>query len=556
MCFQCKNWGHIGAQCPESRVLHATSAEHPAPACVPALYAMGEVFNSPVRLLLDSGADHSIVSSGLLKQLKTLGVPVPQPSTSIALTGVHGDTTRLPVVNLSCKLLDAETKVPMAISSNIGHDIILGRNCAALFALMRAAMDETPHEALPVQTRHQAAAENIASNDLDLDSDPLDDLLGPDYEFPQTNLALPDPDDQTQMVADEDAVVAANAVSLAADQKKDPSLAPLWKTATKYKVLKNFYWPGIGQDITKFCKACDRCQRTAKHSSSKAPLVITAPPISRPFHKVATDVVGPLPLTPRKNRYILTYIDLGSRYPEAVPLRTTTSRVVADALLTIMSRLSVPSEILSDRGSNFLSSVMRDAFDFLGIHHSKTAPYRPQSNGAVERFHQTLMQMVRRFDSDQRNWDDCLPYLLFACREAPCSATGFSPFELIFGKQVRGPLDILRQSWMPSKTTKQSSAEWLLELRDDLTEMRKLAADRQEHRQQSVKEWYDSTVKERHFNPGDQVMVFTPAITGSRGEKLADRWSGPYMVIGRLSPVTYTRTLHGHWEALTRHLHH
>lgn len=69
---------------------------------------MGEVFNSPVRLLLDSGTDHSIVSSGLLKQLETLGVQVPQPLTSINLAGVHGDTTQLPVINLSCKLLDAE----------------------------------------------------------------------------------------------------------------------------------------------------------------------------------------------------------------------------------------------------------------------------------------------------------------------------------------------------------------------------------------------------------------------------------------------------------------
>ena len=210
-------------------------------------------------------------------------------------------------------------------------------------------------------------------------------------------------------------------------------------------------------------------------------------------------MVGPLLLTPRKNRYILTYIDLGSRYPEAVPLRTTTSRVVADALLTIMSHLSVPSDILSDQGSNFLSSVMRDAFDFLGIHHSKTALYRPQSNGTVERFHQTLMQMVRRFNSDQKNWDDCLPYLLFACHEAPCSTTGFSPFKLIFGKQVCGPLDILRQSWMPSKTTKQSSAKWLSQFRDDLTEMRRLVADLQEHCQCTVKEWYDDTVKECHF---------------------------------------------------------
>lgn len=72
--------------------------------------------------------------------------------------------------------------------------------------------------------------------------------------------------------------------------------------------------------------------------------------------------------------------------------------------------------------------------------------------------------------------------------------------------------------------------------------MRKLAADHQEHCQQTVKEWYDNTVKECHFNPGDQVMVFTPAITGSRGEKLADRYGQDhiYTVIGRLSPVTYT----------------
>ena len=105
---------------------------------------------------------------------------------------------------------------------------------AALFALMQAAMDETSHEALPVQTRHQAAAENNASYDLDLDSDPLDDMLGPDYDFPQTNFALPDPDDQNQTVADEDAVVAENAVPLTADQKKDPSLAPLWQTADQH----------------------------------------------------------------------------------------------------------------------------------------------------------------------------------------------------------------------------------------------------------------------------------------------------------------------------------
>ena len=189
---------------------------------------MGIMLDSPVLLLLDSGADHLIVSSGLLKQFEAHGVPVPHPSTSIANTGVHGDTTRLPIVNLSCKLLDVETTVPMAISSDIGHDVILGKNCAALFTLMRAAMDKAPHEALPMQTRRQAAAESNVNDDLNFNPYPFTELLGADYDFPQMNLALPDSEDQDQTAADEDAVVVANAASLAADQKADSSLTPLW----------------------------------------------------------------------------------------------------------------------------------------------------------------------------------------------------------------------------------------------------------------------------------------------------------------------------------------
>ena len=227
LCFQCKNWGHIGAQCPKRTVLRATAPDNQPPTeCVPALYAMGEMFDTPVRLLLDSGADHSIVSASLLKQLQAHGAPVHQPTSAIALTGVHGDTTSLPVISLSCKLLDAETKVPMAISSEIGHDIILGRNCTALYALMRAAMDEAPREALPVQTRRQAAAAAAADDQLS-NPQPLDDLIGADYDFPQTNLAIPDPEDTDQTAADEDAVIAANA----ADQKADASLTPLWQIA-------------------------------------------------------------------------------------------------------------------------------------------------------------------------------------------------------------------------------------------------------------------------------------------------------------------------------------
>lgn len=262
--------------------------------------------------------------------------------------------------------------------------------------------------------------------------------------------------------------------------------------------------------------------------------------ITRPFEKVAIDIVGPLPMTRKKNRYILTYIDLGSRYPDAVPLPITTAKVVAEQLLNIMSRLSVPLEILSDRGSNFLSSVMKEAFSFLGIRHSKTAPYRPQSNGAVERFHHTLLQMIRKTVQDHKDWDVYLPYFLFACREAPCSSTGFSPFELIFGKHVHGPLDILSRQWVPARTTSPTVTDWLIELRNDLSEMRDVATDHYAQTQTRTKEWFDKKTQTRQFEKGDRVLVFTPAFTGHKGDKLDDRWCGPYTILGRLSPVTYS----------------
>ena len=376
------------------------------------------------------------------------------------------------------------------------------------------------------------------------------DIIGDDFDFPQTNLSLPDTDTDPSSDPDFDPLLQPNADSeaLRRDQHNDPTLAELWSSAdqenspyitkhgilhrqsadrlgepiwqivlpanrrqrvldlahstpmaghgghkrTKYKILKHFFWPHLATDVKATCQSCDRCQKTAKRTHSRAPMVSPPPHITRPFDKVAIDVVGPLPTTKYKNRYILTYIDLGTRYPDAVPLSSTTADVIAKALLNIMSRLSVPLEILSDRGvSNFLSSVMKETFKFLGILHSKTAPYRPQSNGAVERFHHTLMQMVRKSVADHRDWDEYLQYLLFACREAPCSSTGFSPFELLFGREVHGPLDILRQQWVPAKTTSTTVTEWLLKLRTDLTEMRTLAIYHQENTQARTKAWFD-----------------------------------------------------------------
>ena len=105
---------------------------------------------------------------------------------------------------------------------------------------------------------------------------------------------------------------------------------------TKYRIMKNFFWPGMSSDIRKACQSCSRCQKTAKHTYSKAHMQVPAVHITRPFEKVAIDIVRPLPVTRKKNIYILTYINLGTGYPVAVPLHISTTKVVAEKLLYVM----------------------------------------------------------------------------------------------------------------------------------------------------------------------------------------------------------------------------
>ena len=116
------------------------------------------------------------------------------------------------------------------------------------------------------------------------------------------------------------------------------------------KVLSEFYWPGINSDIKRFCLSCDICQRTIpKGKIVKVPLG-KMPRIDVPFRRDATDLIGPLkPVTFNKNRYIFTLVDYATRYPEAVPLASIDTETVAEALVSIFSRVGIPNEALMER---------------------------------------------------------------------------------------------------------------------------------------------------------------------------------------------------------------
>ena len=112
---------------------------------------------------------------------------------------------------------------------------------------------------------------------------------------------------------------------------------------------------------------------------------------------------------------------------------------LAEALCKTFAGLGLPEEILSDQGSNFTSGLMKRVTELLQIHQLQTSPYHPQTDGMLERFHSTLKGMMRKTYKANKDWDEYLPYVCFAFRDSVHTATGFTPFQLLFGRDVCGP---------------------------------------------------------------------------------------------------------------------
>ena len=106
------------------------------------------------------------------------------------------------------------------------------------------------------------------------------------------------------------------------------------------------------------------------------------------------DMLGPLPRTKRRNQYVLVICDYATRYPEAIPLRSQEAEVVAEAMVEVFSRVGVPKEILSDKGTNFMSSLMSKLCRLLSIRKLSTTQYHPRANGLVERFNKKQLTYI------------------------------------------------------------------------------------------------------------------------------------------------------------------
>jgi len=316
-----------------------------------------------------------------------------------------------------------------------------------------------------------------------------------------------------------------------------PLAGHLGVNKTYWKILSHFYWPGLKKDVAEFCRSCNTCQIVGKPNQSipKAPLQ-PIPAFEEPFSRIIIDCVGPLPRTRSGNQYLLTIMCASTRFPEAIPLRNIKTKTIVKALTKFFSMFGLPKSIQSDQGSNFMSGVFQQVMHELGIKQYNSSAYHPESQGSLERFHQTYKNMIRTYCYDtEKDWDEGVHLLLFAARESVQESLGFSPFELVFGHTVRGPLKLLKEKFISSSDESLNLLQYVSDFRTRLTRACELARANLVSAQKSMKSRYDLNTVNRTFIPGQKVLALLPV----SGNPLRARYFGPYVIDKKLSDLNY-----------------
>ena len=139
--------------------------------------------------------------------------------------------------------------------------------------------------------------------------------------------------------------------------------------------------------------------------------------------------------------------------------------------------------------------------DQLGIQRHNSSAYHPESQGALECFHQTLKTMMKSYCLENgKDWDEGVHLLLFAVRDSVQESLGFSPYELIFGHQVRGPLTLLKEKWMNVEVDQNNLLDYVSTFKERLTKAGEMAKNNLKLCQVHMKTWYDQDAVQRSLN--------------------------------------------------------
>ena len=333
-------------------------------------------------------------------------------------------------------------------------------------------------------------------------------------------------------------------------------------TATIKSIAHYYWWPHCTQHIRKYVRSCLPCQ--ARKTPRRMRFSIAGKlQKSRPFQMLYIDLVGPLRPSAKGNTNILTCICAFTRWPIAIPLPNKRTKTIADALYNhVFLQFGTIEHVHSDKEHVFENEELKTALLEFNCKYSCTTGYNPQANGMIERFHRYLGSSLTILSSTYKdNWDEHLNEALFTYRCSTNTTTGFSPFELIFG---RAPILPLNLSTHPLHIF-DSEQEYASTQAQSMAEMYQKAQITQE-RQQAKNRHHININNPPLLKPQDTVLLWEPLRiynkhklpkaddSNSTSRKLFNKWSGPHTVIQHCHSMVYKIKRSDNQEIETHHV--
>ena len=200
-------------------------------------------------------------------------------------------------------------------------------------------------------------------------------------------------------------------------------------------------------------------------------------------------------------------------------------------------RFSIPEQLHSDQGRQFESEVMQEICHLLQVQKTRTTPGHLQSDGLVERFNRTLLNMLSTVVGDLHStWDQHLRAICMAYNTSVQPSTGYSPFCLIFGRQPRLPIDLGYQTQTEQPLSTKTYVACQLSILEDTFRLVRTNMGVKQNRQKHL---YDRKIHGDPYSVGDHVFLFSPVVPRGQSRKPHHPWIGPYQVIKKISEVTY-----------------
>ena len=210
----------------------------------------------------------------------------------------------------------------------------------------------------------------------------------------------------------------------------------LGRKKTREKLLQRFYWFGCRDDTDNWIAKCEQCGAVKlPPKCAKAPLGKMM--MGAAWDQLSTDLMGPLPLTPRNNCYILVITDQFTKWVEVLAVPDQRAVTCANAIFReVITRFGCPIALHSDQGRSFESEVFSDLRRLLEVRKTRTSVANPKANGQTERFNKTLIHMIKSYlRGEQTTWDEHLGCLAAAYRATPNESTHLTPNMLNLGRE-------------------------------------------------------------------------------------------------------------------------